>query len=180
MWTGEENFILNQHFCFQQSGYLLEIFRSLSQDVPVSSFLEAAAPHRACLSTLQGAECRGWGCWDSECCWRRKCCWVAHADKFVVSLRSEDCSVESRQLENEIRSQFSNPVFQKSENEPAESFLRESKQRQRQRKGRKFDAKLLVASVILSLLPLLLRLKRTHLMELVEWKALSLSEGKVT
>lgn len=69
----------------------------------------------------------------------------------------------SRQLENEIRSQFSNPVFQKRENEPAESFWRESKQRPRQRRGRKFDAKLLPASVIPSLLPLMLRLKGTHL-----------------
>lgn len=140
---------------------MLEIFRSLSQDVPVSCFLEAAAPHRPCLSPLQGAECRGWGCWDSEPCWRQKYCWAAHADKCMVSPRLE--SVGSQQLENEIRSQFSNPVFQKRENEPAESFLRESKQRPRQRKGGKLDAKLLAASVIPSLLPLLLRLKATHL-----------------
>lgn len=79
----------------------------------------------------------------------------------MVSPRLE--SVGSQQLENEIRSQFSNPVFQKRENEPAESFLRESKQRPRQRKGGKLDAKLLAASVIPSLLPLLLRLKATHL-----------------
>lgn len=69
----------------------------------------------------------------------------------------------SSQLGNETRSQFSSPVFQKRENEPVESFLKESKQRPRQRKGGKLGAKLLPASVVPSLPPLLLQLKGAHL-----------------
>lgn len=65
----------------------------------------------------------------------QKYCWAAH--KFTVSLRSENCSVGSRQLGNEIRSQFSNAVFQKRENDPAESFLRESKAEAKAKKGKK-------------------------------------------
>lgn len=178
MWTGDANFILNQHFCFQQPGYLLEILRSLSQDVPVSCFLEAVAPHRPCLSTLQGAGW-GWRCWDSEPCWRQKYCWAAHADKFMERLWSKNCSVGSSQLGNEIRSQFSNPLFQNRENEPAESFLREPKQRPRQRKDN------LVPNCCLPVRSQACFLSRWGwrghtLMELVVWKVLSLSEGKGT